>query len=221
LTMKQKLEALLADLEGAFQQAPIKAKAAELNRQWHYSLLTAPALEEGAPLIVGLNWGADRTFPHEPQTEIRLTAYSSEDRASFARMDGYFTRLFGPDFLNRVCQTNYCFFRSESESQLTEEDLRLCQPLFHRLLEILRPSTVFCFSSKLRDHLLAKAPNTFPERTTITWQAGLRRVSYEVMRGRYGGLFDIVSLPHPNAHIPEAAREQAWRAAFPQLAATA
>jgi len=215
--MKDELETLLREVGQKFQKSPVKALAQKLGREWHYSLLTAPALTHGAPLIVGLNWGADRVEPHVPQTEIRLTPYAKEDRASLARLDRYFVRLFGADFLNLVCQTNYCFFRSETEAQLTPEDFRLCQPLFHRLLDILRPSTVFCFSSKLRDHLLAIEKDAFAERTTISWQAGSRQVSYEVMRGRFAGKFDIVSLPHPMFHMPDAAREQAWIAAFPAL----
>ncbi len=215
--MKDELQALLEKLATAFQDAPIKrfAEAQVPSKTWNYSLVTT-TLERGQPLIVGFNWGAAQGEHHPPQQVIAKNDYSEQDRASLARLDVYCRKIFGPAFLSQVSQTNYCFFRSETQAQISDDDLKLCQPIFDELLSILAPSMVLCFSASLRDHLIEKKRAVFDRRTTIAYRSGNRNMTYEAMRGRYNDQCAIVSLPHPNAKIPGEVRDRAWQACFPE-----
>jgi hypothetical protein len=220
--MQDQLQALLEKLATAFQAAPIKrfAEAQVPSKAWNYSLVTT-TLERGGPLIVGFNWGAAQGEAYPPQRVISKSDYSEQDRASLARLDGYCRQIFGPDFTSRVSQTNYCFFRSETQAQISDDDLKLCQPIFDELLSILAPSMVLCFSSSLRDYLIEKKRAVFDRRATIAYRSGNRNMTYEAMRGRYNDQCEIASLPHPNAKIPGDVRDRAWQACFPELSIAA
>lgn len=207
--MKEELEALLAKLEIAFEKSNIKQTAEQSNYKWHYSLVTT-TLQKGGPLILGFNWGATKNEKYEPQASIEKKVFKNEDVGSLIRIFPYCRKYFGDDFLERTSQSNYCFFRSQTESQIERKDIALCEPIFEKLIGVLEPSSILCFSSQLRDRMLENEIIKEVESIEILYKRGSAQVTYRPMRAKLLSGAKIVFLPHPNYPMTKLAREQAW-----------
>jgi len=207
----RQLSSLLDQLEDVYQKSEIRSVAAAAEgHEWAYSLI-AGACQPGAPLVIGFNWGANEHTDYEPQTTIDRTPWQTGDRGSLIRILPYVSRYFPDIRLDEISQTNYCFFRSKKESQIRPGDLELCQPVFDELLRIMQPSVMLCFSSRLRDYLIADRRIHDDKDKRIPIPSTKRKITYTALRGSLGRGIPIAFLPHPNYPIPRAAREAAWR----------
>ena len=151
--MESILNELLTDLERAYSQSEIRKYCIENGYEWFYSLVST-SMKPGGPLVLGFNWGASSDEKYKPQRTISKTDFSEEDVGSLTRIFPYCRKYFGNDFISTITQSNYCFFRSKTENQIKLSDIELCEPIFIRLIDIIEPSYVLCFSSKLRDFML-------------------------------------------------------------------
>lgn len=207
--MKKELEKLLYDLAEIYPKSDIAKFSKEANEEWHYGLVTTE-LRPNQPLIVGFNWGAAKDYRHTPQTEIKPTRLEEEDLGSMKRVLGYGHRYLKIDLGKSASQTNYCFFRSKKESQITQYDLDLCSPLFDRLIATLKPSMILSFSSRLRDYLINNQKAVVTESRTIPFQSGKQTRSIRAIKARLDSGTEILFLPHPNYPMKKQAREEAW-----------
>ncbi len=211
--MKEKLEALLFDLAAAYDISDIRQLCIKHDRSWHYSLLTT-ALEIEKPLIIGFNWGATKGVSYSPQKNIESVDFLSQDLGSLRRTVSFFNRYLNPDQINNASQTNYCLFRSQKEDQITPRDIELCQPIFKRLIEILQPSYVVCFSSQLKKKLISLDLLEKVETKDISSERGSKLFTYTASKGYLKGVGEIYFLPHPNYPLSGKAREEAWQFNF-------
>lgn len=207
--MKTTLLRLLADLEIAHEKSDIKKYCLKYGHEWHYSLVTT-TLESGGPLILGFNWGASQDEKYLPQTSINSSKLTSQDTGSFSRIIPYCEKYFGSDFLAKASQSNYCFFRSKSESQISDRDIQLCEPVFEKLIDVIEPSSILCFSSKLRDYLTSKNRIHSSTSKTIPFKRGSSNVEYEAIKAKLSSGQEIKFLPHPNYPMKGHARSDAW-----------
>ena len=211
--MKKELEVLLTDLALAYAQSDIKQYCARHHVQWHYELLTSP-LVANRPLIVGFNWGARADYVFNAPTCINAEDFLKQDLASLRRVVPYLSRFLGDDELTAISQSNICFFRSQRASQISTHDLQLCQPIFARLVAILKPSYLIGFSAQLKASLCQQDLLEDIQTTAIRWQSGTRTLTYTACKAYLKGVGRIYFLPHPNYPLPRAAREQAWAFCF-------
>ncbi len=200
--MKNELEALLKEIEAAYEESGIK-ETAGLN----YSLITG-SLQKNQPLIIGFNWGASDT-EYKPQNNIEVEDLCLENLGSMKRIIPFCKKYFGEDFLDKASQTNYCFFRSKSERDIVEKDLELCRPIFDKLIMLLMPSIVLCFSGQLREYLCNSNRVDHIEKRGFPFKRGSKDVTCYAARGFFNGA-KIVFLPHPNFPIPGKTRNEAW-----------
>lgn len=207
--MEAILADLLAELGQAYEQSDIRQVCLKNNREWHYSLITT-TMKKGGPLILGFNWGASQDEKYLPQASIKQTAFKSGDVGSLSRIFPYCEKYFGNDFLERTSQSNYCFFRSKNESEITSKDIALCEPIFDRLIEIMEPSSILCFSSKLRDYLFSHDKVQTKESIIISYKRGSVQMTYEPIRAMLTSGAEIMFLPHPNYPMKKEARIAAW-----------
>ncbi len=183
------------------------------DKEWYYSV-TATKLSKNKPLIVGFNWGAEQGFKYSPQCEYPFTVFEGlyEELGSLNRTIPFFHEYYTKALTGM--QTNFCFFRSHEEGQISQKDLELCKPLFDKYLDYVNPSIIISFSSKLRnyfnDNNLIMHKKTLP----IKYLKG----QTEIIKGKYktksGKFIDFVYIPHPNSRVSNEDRIKAWEFCF-------
>lgn len=213
--MRNKLEFLLNELNAAHRKSDIAVACEKSGRSWGYSLITT-SLKPDRPMLVGFNWGAAAGKSYENQKSIESEALLDQDLGSFKRIVPYTEKFIGCGSMVDASQTNYCFFRSHSESEISQTDINLCKPIFRDLLFVVKPSMILCFSSKLRDHLIEDGQVYNLKTTSITFKRGVLDIEYIVKKGSLNGDINIYFLPHPNYPMRKTAREKAWLFCFDQ-----
>lgn len=186
----------------AWDESDIKKK----HPEWAWSL-AATQLYTDSLVIVGFNWGAATNEQYEPQVILPDQPWPKQDLGSLSRTIPYLRKHFPDVDLDQVVQTNYCFFRSHEESEISSRDLKLCDPICHDLLQALRPRQVLIFSSRLRDRILPQltqvkeaeitSGNRKPRAIRAQWTIGGRPIPVGI-------------IPHPNNAITGEAREACW-----------
>ncbi len=204
------LSALLNSVGDAYEKSEIKHKQSSLDCAWGYSLITGSCVPK-APLLVGFNWGARTGQVYQCQKVVAPSSLESDDLGSMARVIPYIKEYFPGTLLEDLSQTNYCFFRSHKESDISEGDLDLCRPIFSRLMKVLQPSSVLCFSSKLRDYMIDTDQVENIHRSVIPFNRGLCSFRHEALKGLISNGVHIIFLPHPNYPMPNHARQEAWK----------
>lgn len=196
----------------AFNKAPIKRYAEERSQSWYYSIC-ATQPNTNANVLVGFNWGAAKDYKYEAQKEMPREnfrdLYDTNDLGSLQRIYQPLVERLGEQEAEQCVQTNFCFFRSKTEGQISNEDLALSKPLFNRLMEMLRPERIIGFSSQLRDHFLYQVPEASLDMKEF---ASNTRTIY-VAKGAYHAgdrKIPVCFLPHPNAKFTSEARWKAW-----------
>lgn len=203
------LNNLLAGLGPVYKQSDIGRYCLNKGHEWHYSLITT-TMKKGGPLILGFNWGATQDEEYSPQESIKPAVFRGSDVGSLSRIFPYCEKYFGNDFLDSTSQSNYCFFRSNNESQITPNDIALCEPIFEKLIAVMEPSSILCFSSKLRNYLLNSNRVKFKESTKISYKRGSVQMIYEPIKAILTTGTEIKFLPHPNYPMKKEARDRAW-----------
>jgi hypothetical protein len=117
--MKKTLDELLIEVGNAYEQSDIRKLCLEEGYEWHYSLITT-SMKPNGPLVLGFNWGASKGGVYKPQLSVNKSDFSREDVGSLARIFPYCEKYFGYDFLSDLSQSNYCFFRSHKEGQISD-----------------------------------------------------------------------------------------------------
>lgn len=208
--LRSDLLRLLKRVADAFQRSKIRRSAAESGDEWAYSLITGACLP-GAPLIIGFNWGASSNARYEPQSEVNATPWREGENGSLIPILPYVSRFFPNLNLDKLSQTNYCFFRSKAEADISSEDLELCRPIFDDLLRVMRPTLVLSFSARLRDHVRKTDQVTCFRNQRIK----NLNMTYAVATGKLWGGIPVSFLPHPNYPMEGDAREKAWKFCSP------
>lgn len=205
---------LLDKTESAYNISEIK------KQRLAYSV-TATQIIKNRPLIVGFNWGVDNDYLQKgneylPQSvseypkNLFVTNY--DDLGSLKRTVPYFENYF-PKALTGM-QSNFCFFRSKKEEDISDKDLNLGKNLFEELLEFSNPSILISFSSKLRDHLLQKQYLYNISKTEISFNKGTLSIIKAHYKLKSGIEIPFVYLPHPNSPIKKIERKKAWDFCF-------
>lgn len=184
---------LFIKIDDAYKKSDIRLKS-EKN-SWFYSLCTSKP-KIGQPLIVGFNWGVSSN--HRKQIYADLESVIDWNQMSSLQktkpfIEKYFPRI-RPDSFN---QTNYCFFRSKKENEISDFDINLCEPIFYEFISRVKPRFILAFSKKLRETLMKNGmikylnkKSVFDGKKTITAYHGLVN---------FGGWWSyIYLLPHPS-----------------------
>jgi hypothetical protein len=62
--IEKKIGELFKKVDKAFEESDIRKYAEEKGKKWHYSIVST-AVQPNCPLLVGLNWGADKLSDYE------------------------------------------------------------------------------------------------------------------------------------------------------------
>ena len=183
------------------------------DKEWYYSV-TATKLSKNKPLIVGFNWGAKKNYKYTPQCEYPFTIFEGlyDDLGSLNRTIPFFHEYFQKALTGM--QTNYCFFRSQKEKQISYRDLELCKPLFDKYLDYVDPSIIISFSSILRDYFNNNNLITNKKTLPIKYLKGQTEIIKGNYKTRSGKIIEFVYIPHPNARVSNEDRIKAWEFCF-------
>lgn len=209
---------LLAKTKSAYDLSDIKKHCDKEGHQWFYSLC-ATKIIVNKPLIIGFNWGAGSGVSFAPQmdypTESFYDLHKKKWLGSLSRIIPYCEKYISKEFACEAGQSNYCFFRSYQEDQISEHDLELCKPIFRELLEISKPSLLLCFSARLRDHLILSELVENCATAELPYRQGNAERKCLVAKGEISfGKSKIYFLPHPNWPLKREIREEAWEFCF-------
>ena len=210
--MTEKLERLLLKLETAHKQSDSK-KHYTKTLKWGYELIQS-YLEESQPLIIGFNWGVDNTWDnykqgiaYEHQNKIEQMKFTEVYKGSLQRAMNMAKLYFSDISFEKGSHSNFCFFRSEKENQIIESDIKLCEPIFKEMIDIVNPSVVFCFSDKARKYLFKSdlLQDYHEQRFYLEESKSCLSAKAKLHNGT-----KIFFLPHPNRPIKKELRNQAW-----------
>jgi len=219
--MKEKLEILLTELNSVYESSDIKKYCIEKKKKWGCSLIESSLLEN-KPLIIGFNWGVDKKWipyqkgiEYQNQTKIEkrdnITEYKGFVKKMMNSFRKYFPKNEFPQFdFERASHSNFCFFRSERECQISEKDIRLCTPIFEKMIAIIKPNIIFCFSGKARKYLLDN--NMIKNKTERNIKSATNEKSKNctVAIGLYNEI-PIFCLPHSSYRLTKETRDKAWK----------
>lgn len=202
-------EDLFEELDAAFEKSDIK-QLAEMNRcEWNYSLTSTP-LYQNSLLLIGFNPGAAKDYPYSKQSSLPEENFLLQDLGSFRRIVPFLKMYYPDETIAKIVQINYCLFRSSKESEISPKDKMLCEPIFFKLLSLLKPKQVISFSASLRQHFLNHKELfavTFDNQ--ILSNKGMINTTVGELKINSGKI-PIGFLPHPNYPLIKSARETAW-----------
>ena len=215
--MEKELKELLQETDVEYRKSTI----AKSNPEWTYSI-SATQIEKDKILLVGFNWGAEidengNNVKYNSQKIEDINRLSTENKnfksiynklASFKKVYNQLSLYLPNEDIDNCIQSNFCFFRSRKEDQISHSDLQLSTPLFETFLKIADPQKIIGFSSKLRDYFLE---NKLAELKFQEIKSNKRTIV--VAKGTYKNK-PIYFLPHPNAKITGNARKEAWGFCF-------
>lgn len=203
---------LLVETDVAFNKSRVMKDYGKKNK-WNYSVMATSIFKKSA-MVVGFNWGAAKDYAYEKQKEypIRMFESNYNDLGSLKRTIPYFYKYY-PEAL-RGMQSNFCFFRSEHESQVQKSDLDLCKPLFLKLIRYAQPSSIVTFSSSLRDYLIEeKVLKDFKIHEEIS--NGKKSMALKgILNFGAAAEIPVYYLPHPMARINAEERKKLWEFCF-------
>jgi len=203
---------LLSETDKAFLKSDVYNQYGK-EKEWWYSVLATSILKE-TPMIVGFNWGAAKDCNYEKQKEypIRMFESNFNELGSLKRTINYFYKYY-PDALSGM-QTNYCFFRSENEAQISASDLSSCRELFFQLINFAQPSSIVSFSSKLRDYLIGNQLISNVQQTELDFRGRKYSSVKAKMKLSDNSEIPFFYLPHPSTKIGTAERDRLWEYCF-------
>ena len=209
---KENFTNLLEATKKAYNKSDIK----KIHPDWSYSIC-ATRIVPNKPLILGFNWGVNKQFKYKPQAEIPVTSFmeiENEDLGSMARIKQYLEKfLLNKKDLLEIGQSNFCFFRSEKENQISDFDLKLCEPLFLDFINFSKPSIILGFSWLLREYMVTN--NFLLDLKDKTIRIGTRNVYVIKAKMKSDNkVIPIYFLPHPNSRISKELRTKAWKFCF-------
>jgi len=209
---------LLKKTEIVFRKSDVYNKYKEEN--WGYSV-TATYLKKKSPVIVGFNWGAGNNWKKDNTIEAIQNDYPFspfnglyDELGSFKKVVTLFHEYL-PQATYGV-QTNFCFFRSQYEHQISQHDKELCAPLFEELINYLEPSKLITFSNSLNGYFNQKGK--IKAKQVLNIQS--KNKTFNVTKGRIlikDKEIDYFNLPHPNYPITTEARLKAWDFCFERM----
>lgn len=197
---------LLKEIAVQYNKSIIKEKGL-------YYSLSSTKLKKSVPLIVGFNWGGTGK-DYMPQTKYPTEESFKDvtDLGSLERTKCCFKHFY-KEGLNAV-QTNFCFFRSPNENDISNKDLNLTSPIFESLVNYLEPKIIISFSSKLRDFFIKLDKENNIKTKIINIDGGnsvmLAKGKVKFSKNEY----DFIYLPHPNYPLKSAVRTKAWNYIF-------
>ena len=206
---------LMEKTRKAYHQSDVYKKYGK--NDWGYSVIST-MIRKNKPLIVGFNWTVDKELVKAGNV------YGAQKDYPFRFFDSNYYEM---GSLNKVIpflheyipqatqgmQTNFCFFRSEKEEQISKKDLELSAPLFDEFLAFSEPSIIISFSSSLLAYL--KESKRLKEIETKKIKSGKETI--EVIKAKliYGNKqIPFAYLPHPELPMTEEARKEVWKFHF-------
>jgi len=212
----QMTDGLFINTEKAFLKSDIKNFADKSGEVWNYSI-SSTKLTNDSTLLIGFNWGAEINMKYDKQKSIPKetfnSLYSKGYLGSFQRIYRPLKNHFPTEDIDSFTQTNFCFFRSKSEGQISDKDLKLSNPLFNELLGLLVPKRIIGFSSKLKQYMLeSKLCNSYQELNIPSNSRTLNVGKGDFIASQNN--IPIYFLPHPNSKFTNESRKLAWDFCF-------
>lgn len=207
---------LLEELSTAYDQSDIK----NAHAGWWYGV-AATRILPFRPLIVGFNWGASTGHYRPTPTDFPTETLAEQmDRAgelgSLVRLRPYLQQYVGQVRLDEIGQSNLYFFRTRKANQLSENDRRLCIPIFMKLLSFARPSLVIALSNSVSS-VLAKLEGFSNDVQMREFVMNSRGQKFTAIRGRMGPSISgrWIAVPHPATPCLAETRKAIWSYCLP------
>ena len=186
-------------------------------KEYNSISICSTQLARNKTVLVGFNGGAANGVDYSSEENKYVFPPSvtygecfkkgASELGSFMKVYPLLSDRIGEKEVANCIQTNFCFFRSKYEHEISQNDLETSRKLFLDFMEILQPSRLICFSmslyNNLKDQLSHDKLESFQNgnRKVFVYKGSLKLKDREV---------PIFILPHPNARIKSEARKQCW-----------
>ena len=212
------IDKLKQDTKSAFDDSEIKKLPDAHKLKWLYCI-SATRLSTDANVIVGFNWGAKKGDPYDYSRDDVILNYSFKDlyqKKWLGSLHEVYPSLkmhLPNEDIDNCVHTNYCFFRSNNQSEITAKDLELSTPLFDRFIEIIKPKRIIGFSSQLRNHYINLYGSSIKRKQIKTNNRTIYYAAKGTCKIKQKNV-EVHFLPHPNTHLTNVARDEAWDYCF-------
>ena len=198
-------------VDAAFLRSDVYQRQRELNESWAYSICALP-LRPGQPLLLGLNWGADRATRHTAQSRMPgPSEYRSVASYAFISRSAALLRR----YLGEIDELNYLNalpFRSPSLEELTAKDWRIgVDSFFLETIDYLHPPLTLILGTTAVTQLDRYMRIEYQ---TVTVVAGKRVNSHVGYIHGTRTKHRFVALPHPNNRLGNDVRAAIWEKTF-------
>ena len=204
------IEELLQEIDRAYAKSNLKKQ----HKEWSYALFGSKPIDNPI-LLLGLNFGAaGDTYTAQTLDGIKQAKPFSDMNIddlgkSFLRLKNYISNYEKID-IGKIVWSNFCFFRSQSENELSKEDIDLTKPIFKKLLHHTKPIEIICVSKSLYNFLNNEKLIKNKQEKNIKINA---ENTYTVIKAT---LYDypFYCLPHPNYPATKEGRKKCWDFCF-------
>jgi len=191
---------LLVETDKQYTKSPIYQKQLSHSKRWYYAICATP-ISKGKGILFGINWGGSDNF--HPQT-VMPSGQEVTEYHFIKQSRQFLEKQWGLDFKSiNFNYTNFCFFRTPKAEYLSLDDYLLSLPLFEKYVHYINPPWLLSIGG-----INIKMLNTFGLLKNIQ----LHFDNENKFRGYSAQLwvYDIFSVPHPNAHLTTEARHTIW-----------
>ncbi len=198
---------LLNETEKAYLASEIK------KENLYYSVCSTPIFINST-LLLGFNWGKSNDEADKPQKKIPIIPFKQiPDLGSFKWTIDFFNKYLPRENLQEFVQSNFCFFRSQKENDISLSDLKLSHPLFESFITYVQPKRIICFSARLKQYFEDNGKLFDCDPKIIS--SGLKTIyTTKAKIDINDRKISIFFLPHPNYPILGSARHEAWKHCF-------
>lgn len=196
-------------IKKAFEISDIKKLAEREKKQWYYSLCTSKPII-GQPLILGFNRSAD-SGNFKPQNIDNLPNVTNwSDMGLLSQIKEPLKKNFPMIDQESYNHANFCFFRSNNEKQITERDIKICEPIFEEFIAHLKPKIIFGYSDRLSNYLISNRRIKYlNEKKLSNGNTGV--FLYQGFMRLNGWWTYINLLPHPNNRQYKEKKKTLWK----------
>ncbi len=214
--MDQELQELFNDTKIAFEKSPIKKFADDKSAKWAYTI-SSTELQQGKNLLVEFNWEVESKQKYTAQEFIPTINFKglhlNKELGSLQKIYRPLLEYFPAEEIDDAVRSNFCFFRSKQEDQLTQTDLDLSTPLFLKFIDIIKPKSIIGFSNNLKNYFIYHKLCSDLQKLEIPSNKRMLLVAKGIFK-RHDQNIPIYFLPHPDAKLTSSARKEAWNFCF-------
>lgn len=188
------------------------------GKKWNYSICGTP-IQIDKTLLMGINWGGGSpsdSYDYKiqeamPSFDEFTNLYKQGEYKFLKRIEPFMKEIVKIEIsTGEFNYSNLCFFRTPSIKDLTDNDFKICSPVFKKMIELIHPKQIISLGTGNIKYLKKYFQDEFDCENPIS----VPGTSHKIYSGNLLG-FTFYNLPHPNARkLSNEIYEKLWKRLF-------